>query len=214
MDNYKKSYRNDVYEQQEYPSYQQDYYEPKYPSYGKDSNNYKSKKDSVNINKLNCINNNVNINGNNTGDINVGNSSSSATTNGGNGEGYIGLGSLGGNYGEGYSKQNKDLAWIINNNNTNTNVVSVGVGNQTVPPEPEPTTATLTVKKQVFGCDNIFPIGPSVVMDCQDLQNNSSAPWLDCNNSNISGSVFCQSLQRVFSISRYWMTKVIQYSDL
>src|ERR671914_1517877 len=83
IDNYKKSYRNNNYEQpREYPSYQQDYKE-EYPKYVKDNDGYKSKKDtsnSVSINKLNCINNNVNINGNNTGDINFGNSGSSATT--------------------------------------------------------------------------------------------------------------------------------------
>lgn len=38
-------------------------------------------------------------------------------------------------------------------------------------------------------------------MNCLGLQNNSSAPWLDCNNLNISGSVFCQSLpENIFDI--------------
>ena len=78
---------------------------------------------SISINKLNCITNNVNINGNNTGDINIGNSGRS-TTSPGTDEGYVGVGSLGGNYGEGYNKQ-KDQGFdcIINNNNTNTNIV-------------------------------------------------------------------------------------------
>src|SRR5918994_4918001 len=87
------------YEPREYPSYQPDY-KTEYPS----DNNYKSEKDSsssVSINKLKCINNNVNINGNNTGDINVGNSGSSASSPGTD-EGYLGVGSSGGNYGEGY----------------------------------------------------------------------------------------------------------------
>ena len=62
------------------------------------------------------------------------------------------------------------------------------------------TTATLTVKKQVFGCDNIVP-GQFEGMDCSGLQNNSSAPWLDCNNSNISNSIFCKSLpENIFDI--------------
>ncbi len=73
MDSYEKpSYRNDYYGQPEYPSYKPDY-KPEYPLYEKDDS-YKSKDSSVILNKLNCINNNVNINGNNTGDINVGNS--------------------------------------------------------------------------------------------------------------------------------------------
>jgi hypothetical protein len=63
------------------------------------------------------------------------------------------------------------------------------------------TTATLTVKKQVFGCDNIIP-GQFGVMDCTGLQNNSSAPWLDCNtNANISNSIFCKSVpENIFDI--------------
>jgi hypothetical protein len=116
-DSYKKPYRNDNYEQ------------PEYPSYGKDNNSYKSKKDSssssssVSINKLNCINNNVNINGNNTGDINVGNSGKSATGPGTE-EGYLGVGSSGG-YGEGYDngynkQKDKGFSCIINNTINNT----------------------------------------------------------------------------------------------
>ena len=123
MESYEKpSYGKDNYEPREYPSYKEEY-----PKYVKENDGYKSKKDtnnSVSINKLNCINNNVNINGNNTRDINVGNSGSSATTNGGNGEGYLGVGSLGGNYGEGYGKQNKGFDCIINNNNNNINLIS------------------------------------------------------------------------------------------
>ena len=127
-------YYKDTY-QPDYPSYSQDY-EPEYPSYGKDS--YKSKdSSSVSINKLKCINNNVNINGNNTGDINVGNSGSSATGSGTDDEGYLGVGSSGGNYGEGYDNgynKQKDAGFtcIINNNNTN---INIGGGNQTIPPE-------------------------------------------------------------------------------
>jgi hypothetical protein len=130
-------YGNDNYEPREYPSYQPDY-KPQYSSYGKD-NNYKSKKDSgdsisLNINKLKCINNNVNINGNNTGDINVGNSGRSATGSGTD-QGYLGVGSYGDNgegYNKGYNKQkDQGFTCIINNNNTNTNIVSVGGDNAT-----------------------------------------------------------------------------------
>jgi hypothetical protein len=77
--------------------------------------------------------------------------------------------------------------------------VSVGGGNQTIPPEP--TTATLTVKKQVFGCDNIQDIAFLKVMNCQFFQNNSPG-WFNCNtNPAISGTVFCQSLpESIFDI--------------
>ena len=140
MDSYEKpSFRNDNYEQpeyyeqpREYPSYQPDY-KPEYPS----DNSYKSKKDSssksVSINKLNCINNNVNINGNNTGDINLGNSGSSATGSG-TYQGYLGVDSSGENgegYDNGYNKQkSKSFDCIINNNNINNNF---RVGNATTP---------------------------------------------------------------------------------
>ena len=39
-------------------------------------------------------------------------------------------------------------------------------------------------------------------MNCSDLKNNSSAPWLDCNtNANISNSIFCKSVpENIFDI--------------
>ena len=136
------SYEQPEYETDRYekPSYKQDYYEPKYTSYGKDNNSYKSKKDSVSINKLNCINNNVNINGNNTGDINVGNSGSSATGSGAD-EGYLDIGSSDG-YGEGYDngykkQKGESFTCIINNNNINNNF---GTGNATEGNVTEPLT--------------------------------------------------------------------------
>jgi hypothetical protein len=135
MDSYETpSYGNNNYEPREYPSYKPDY-KPEYPS----DNNYKSKKDSsnsVSLNKLNCVDNNVNINGNNTGDINVGNSGKSATGSGTD-EGYLGVGSVGGNgegYDNGYKKQkDQGFTCIINNNNNNT----VVVGEEPVPPVEE-----------------------------------------------------------------------------
>jgi hypothetical protein len=39
---------------------------------------------------------------------------------------------------------------------------------------PEPTTATLTVKKQVFGCDDFDLLPGILAMNCQDLQNTST----------------------------------------
>ena len=116
------SYSNDGGYDSEDQSYVNEH---KYKSKDRDSS-------SISINKLNCNNNNVNINGNNTGDINVGNSGRSTGASPGTDEGYIGVGSLGGNYGEGYNKQ-KDQGFecIINNNNTNTNVVTGGDGNVT-----------------------------------------------------------------------------------
>jgi hypothetical protein len=154
------------YEQQpEYPSYKPDYK----PSYGKD--NYKSK-DSVSINKLKCINNNVNINGNNTGDINVGNSGKSATGSGTDDEGYLGVGSFDGNgeegYDNGYNKQkDQGFTCIINNNNNNTNI---GGGNQT--PEQR---ATLDVTKLVT-CQEaddsaLVPSIQQISADCDQLVN-------------------------------------------
>jgi hypothetical protein len=124
------SYGNDNYEQPEYTSYKPDY-KPEYQSYGKDK---LKDSNSVSINKLNCINNNVNINGNNTGDINVGNSGKSATGPGTD-EGYVGVGSYDGNgeegYDNGYNKQkDKGFTCVINNTNINNNF---GAGNGTIP---------------------------------------------------------------------------------
>ena len=63
-----------------------------------------------------------------------------------------------------------------------------------------PATASLTVTKQVFGCDNIVDIPGLLEMSCILLLNNSS-DWLDCNNSNITNSIFCQSLpESIFDI--------------
>src|SRR5688572_2602457 len=89
----KRSYGNDYgYDKTQYQSHKPDYYKPKYTSYdGKDDSRDKSK-DSVNINKLKCINNNLNINGNNTGAVNVGNKGAA--------EGHLGAYSSG--YGSGY----------------------------------------------------------------------------------------------------------------
>jgi hypothetical protein len=179
MDNYKKSSRNDNYEQPQYPSYQPDY-KPEYPSYEQDNkHDYKSKKDSsssVSINKLKCINNNVNINGNNTGDINVGNSGSSASSPGTD-EGYLGVGSSGGNYGEGYDnryKKQKDAGFtcIINNNNNNTNIVAGGGNGTDDGDNVEEPTATLAVGK-VVTC-NLIDVSQATEEACITIENTLS----------------------------------------
>ena len=63
-------------------------------------------------------------------------------------------------------------------------------------PPKEPPTATLTVKKQVFGCDNF----QGRLMNCKNLQNNSPF-WLNCNDDAIDHSIFCLSLpESIFDI--------------
>ena len=154
-------YENGYDKSQYLPSYKSDY-KPAYPLNEKD--NREKSKDSISINKVNCVNNNVNINGNNTGDINLGNK----------GQGYLGAGSSnGGGYGgEGYYdgqnyKKDKGFECIINNNNNNTNDVAGG-GNQTIPPgPPQPTTATLTVTKLVT-CED-FRSSPENGPTCEEL---------------------------------------------
>ena len=90
--------------------------------------------------------------------------------------------------GNGASEINNFRFICINNNN---NIIE-----ESTPPSP----SSLTVKKQVFDCDNIT--SGIRVMDCRDLQNNS-IEWLNCNNRNISNSEHCQYIQRIFLISKY-----------
>ena len=151
----KKPYGNDNnYDKPQYQSYKPDY-KPAYPSYGKDDRDKsKDSSSSISINKLNCINNNVNINGNNNGTINVGNSGKSATGSGTD-EGYLGVGSLGGNYGEGYDngynkQKDKSFSCIINNNNNNT----VVVGEE--PPTPIPPVEECAETDEIEACFEQF----------------------------------------------------------
>ena len=187
MDNIyeKKSYRNNYYEQpREYSSYQSDY-KQEYPSNDKDDR-YKSKKDSISINKLNCINTNfINI-GNINGSINTFAPDRTADS-----EGDLGASSLGWNeegYDNGYNKQKEKGFTCIINNNINT---TIGGGNATTPIPPEPPITSLTVNKEIFGCDNIRQ-GADPRMDC--LMQNNSPDWLPCIDSAISNTVFCQRL--------------------
>lgn len=88
----------------------------------------------------------------------------------------------------GTSNMNISNANAINNNNT------------ILEEQILPTTTSLTVKKQVFGCDNIVDVPGLFEMSCVLLLNNSS-DWLDCNNSSISDSLFCQSIpESIFDI--------------
>jgi hypothetical protein len=180
--NYMKSYGNENgYESQYQSPYEPDY-KPQYLSYGEDNRDKSKDSNSVSINKIKC--NNINVNINNGQGTNNGNT----TTNGNETN-------------DGFKKINKDgFAFVcINNNN---NIVVGGDGNEIIPPTPPtpPTPASLTVKKQVFGCDNIDEGGGLPTMDCSGLDNNSSE-WLDCNNSIITNSIFCQSLpESIFDI--------------
>jgi hypothetical protein len=172
---YEMDNRYNSYEPTEYPSYQPDY-KPEYPS----DNNYKSKKESsnsVSINKLNCINNNVNINGNNTGAINVGNSGKTASSPGTDDEGYLGVGSSGANYGEGYDngyKKQKDAGFtcVINNNNNNTNIVAGGGNGTDDGDNVEEPTATLAVGK-VVTC-NLIDVSQATEEACITIENTLS----------------------------------------
>jgi hypothetical protein len=85
--------------------------------------------------------------------------------------------SFAGNNGDNSASQINDFRFICINNNNNTVI------------EKEQTPASLTVKKQLFGCTPINQFE----MNCSGLRNNSTE-WLDCSNSSISNSIFCQSL--------------------
>ncbi len=61
--------------------------------------------------------------------------------------------------------------------------------------------SSLTVKKQIFGCDNISDEGgPSETMNCRNLDNDSPN-WLLCTDPDISSSGICQALhENLFDI--------------
>jgi hypothetical protein len=139
------SYANDGYESDR-SSYGNDNYDPEYPRYKPDykqhsnsyeyDDKYKSKKDSVSISKINCINNNVNINGNNTGDINVGNSGRTGVSDDGTNEGVLAgneFGNDGERYFDGYEKKDNGIGCVINNSNNNT-IITAG---NAIEPEPQ-----------------------------------------------------------------------------
>jgi hypothetical protein len=153
-------------------------------SYGNDNNIDKSKdSNSVIVKKINCNNINVNVNGLELIALPAAlNSLLTGEAQATDDEGQYGASSYGSSGGEsGYDNNLFKFVCINNNNNT------VVGGEQ--PPTP-PTPASLTVKKQVFGCDNFF----ETFMDCQSFQNDSP-DWLSCDDPTISTTSFCQNLQ-------------------
>ncbi len=146
------SYANDGYESDR-SSYGNDNYDPEYPRYKPDykqhSNSYEyddkyKSKDIVSISKINCINNNVNINGNNTGDINVGNSGRGVSADDGTNGGVLAgneFGNDGERYSDGYNKKDNGIVCEIDNSNNNT-IITTG-GNATDGDVPEPITCEL-----------------------------------------------------------------------
>jgi hypothetical protein len=136
----RSSYGNNNYDS-EYPSYKSDYKQHS-NSYEYDDK-YKSK-DIVSISKINCINNNVNINGNNTGDINVGNSGRGVSADDGTNGGVLAgneFGNDGERYSDGYNKKDNGIVCEIDNSNNNT-IITTG-GNATDGDVPEPITCEL-----------------------------------------------------------------------
>ena len=159
------------------------------PYYGMDKDRKSDKKD-VSVSSLKCNNINVNVNGLELSVLPpfLGGSEVAAEAVEPNNDDSSFAAD---NNGDG--SQIKDFRFICINNNNNTVIGA----EEPVPPVP----ALLTVKKQVFGCNNIFESGPIEIMDCRDLKNNSTAPWFNCNNSSISNSEYCQSLpENIFDI--------------
>jgi len=84
-------------------------------------------------------------------------------------------------YGDGLNNINRNIVTCTNINNNG---------------QVEPQTSSLTVKKEIFGCDE----GTSISMNCQDLDSNSQE-WLSCNDPTISNTVFCRALpENLFDI--------------
>lgn len=86
-------------------------------------------------------------------------------------------------------------------NNINRNIViCTNINNNLLGEADEvnvPQTGSLTVKKEIFGCDNIIN-DEMDVMDCASL-NNDSPDWISCDNPNdFSNPEFCQKLPRNF----------------
>ena len=157
-------------------------------SYDKDNRDKSKDSNSVIVKKINCNNINVNVNGLELIALPTALNSLLTGEAQATDEGQYGASSYGSSGGEsGYDNNLFKFVCINNNNNT------VIGGEQ--PPTPL-TQASLTVKKQVFGCITFS----TIEMNCLGLQNNSPE-WLDCNNPNISGSIFCQSLpESIFDI--------------
>ena len=168
--------------------------------------NYKSKYPSFEKEVIECNNFNLNVNDNNDGgDVaaNTGNNSNNNDDENNKNDDIVGqlLELKQGEEEETEINRHSSSISEYDSKDSQSTVICKSFNNNEVP---STDTATLTVKKQVFGYDNIVFLGtfPLEVMDCSGLQNNSSAPWLDCNtNANISNSIFCKSLpENIFDI--------------
>jgi hypothetical protein len=147
-----------------YNNYESDYgmnsYDDK-QSYGKDSNNYYKSKDSSS--NVKCTNINTNVNGL---EFDVfpsflgGEVAAETTDTSSDASSFPGKGAYSGS-------EINDFRFICINNNNNNLVEGEEPQVPPTPPGPPEPTTTLTVKKQVFGCDN-FPHSP-IIMECEDL---------------------------------------------
>ena len=170
-DDNKKSYDKTSYNSK-YSSYK-DNYKSEYSSYSKDKSK-DSNSNSVSINKIKCNNINVNVNGLELNILSpfLADSGLAAEAV----EDDTDPSSIAGN-GDNSGSEINDFRFVCINNNNNTVI------------EGEEPKASLTVKKQIFGCADI----PEPTSMACILENNSTQ-WLDCNNSSISGTIFCLSL--------------------
>jgi hypothetical protein len=147
-------------------------------NYGNDHNKVypdQKKGSDVNVQKIKCLNSNINVNGIDITQIPQ-DGATTATSglqqaneqdpNGANGNGI----------GDRINFE-KNLVNICVNVNENA---------QTKIEEPQ---TALTVKKEIFGCNNIRP----AEMNCEALQNNDPG-WLLCTDPVISNSEFCQAI--------------------
>jgi hypothetical protein len=160
-----------------------------YKSYDRDD--YKKSKNTIVNENNNCINNN-NINVNTIGNSDIGSSSDLVATeeDGIEKEAYPNIYGTNEDRNNNNKQNDKSVSCIINNNNV------ISTGGESIPPTTPTTPASLTVKKQVFGCDNF----QGSLMNCRALQNNSPF-WLNCNDDSIDHSIFCLSLpESIFDI--------------
>ncbi|MFB5600876.1 MAG: hypothetical protein ACE5SW_11700 [Nitrososphaeraceae archaeon] len=166
------------------PSFAQSYYhQQEYEDpYAKED---RKKSADVNIQKIRCINENTNVNGVDVNQIPDPNGPGAVEAQGlengptdPNGNGLLS--------GEGINFD-KNLVNVCVNVNVN----------EQIGEEQEPTTGSLTVKKEIFGCDNIVDQPEEIRMDCQGLGPDST-DWLSCDDATISNTIFCQALQENF----------------
>ena len=159
------------------------YYQDDNNRHGYD-NNHQKKISNTNIQKINCIISNINVNGIDITKIPQDSTTASAA-NEARAEGTVDAANT--QNGDGLSDRinfDRNLANVCINNNDN---------EQTRVTEPSgpagPETASLTVKKEIFGCENT----EDSLMVCDELENDSP-DWIPCTDPAISGTINCQSL--------------------